>query len=74
LDALQFTIMIDQVIEKGMEDLAPHMSAFGLRNPREIADIMSMPKPVVSTISNWMEAPMGIPDPNKLEVMKRLLC
>lgn len=72
-DALQFTVLIDQIIEQGMQPLAPHMSAFGLRNPREVADIMSMPKPVVSTISNWMEAPLDPPDPIKVEIMQRQL-
>lgn len=69
-DALNFTLSIDKVIEDRLKFLDPHMSAFSLENPREISDSLTMPKPVVSTIASWLDAPVGVPDPVKLQKMQ----
>lgn len=71
-DALNFTLSIDQVIEKKLAYLDPHMSAFSLENPRDISDSMTMPKPVVSTIATWLDAALDPPNPEKLAVMQEL--
>lgn len=52
--------------------LAPHKSSFGLNKPRSLSNNMSLSKPVVSTMANWMSY-LDVPDPIKLEKMRRLL-
>lgn len=49
------------------------MSVFGLDQPRAVTRNLSMPKPVVSTIANWMHHPLEAPDPIKLARMDELL-
>lgn len=62
---------MDHVVEKDMYNLAPHKSVFDLDSPYQISGNLSMPKPVINTISNWMsmEEP---PDLVKLERMALL--
>jgi hypothetical protein len=72
LDALNFTLAIDSVIENGLTNLAPHMSAFDLDNPREISEAMAMPKPVVATIASFLDEDHQQVDPHKYELMKQL--
>jgi len=55
LDALNFTLAIDNVMEKAFEPLKPFMSVFSLESPRDISDSLMMPKPVVGNIAAWME-------------------
>lgn len=69
MDALQFTLTLDQVVEKGLEMLAPHMSAYSLSAPRTMAKTMEIPKPVAGTIANWLEMDEFEPDPEKLKYM-----
>lgn len=71
-DALNFTLAIDQKIERSLADLAPHLSTFSLQSPRVISSNLSMPKPVVATMANWLEYPSDQPDVQKLERMKSL--
>ena len=72
-DATQFSIAVDQKVEKELKYLAPHMSAFGMNSPRVVSDNLAMPKPVVSTIANWLDNIDATPDEGKLEKMKQLL-
>jgi hypothetical protein len=73
LDALQFSLSIDKRMEKEFEHLAPHMSSFGLEKPRTVSDSLAIPKPVVGSISNWLESKNGQVDPEKREKMRSLL-
>ena len=73
MDATQFSIAVDQKVEKELKYLAPHMSAFGMNSPRVISDNLAMPKPVVSTIANWLDNIDATPDEGKLEKMRQLL-
>lgn len=50
-------LMLDNDMADEMENLAPHKSAFDLTKPFNVAGALSMPKPVVGTISNWMSSP-----------------
>lgn len=72
-DALNFTLSIDQVIEKAIEPLQPHMSVFSLESPRDISDSLTMPKPVVGTIAAWMEDKVMEINPAKQQRMVELL-
>ena len=71
-DALQFTLAIDQVLEKKLETLAPYMSVYGIESVRAMSNSASLSKPVVATSAEWIESPQEPPDPVKLERMKLL--
>jgi len=54
-DALNCTLSIDNRIAEAMENLAPHKSTFGLEDHRGITSSLMLPKPLVSTIANWLD-------------------
>lgn len=72
LDALNFTLTLDQKAQDAIEPLAPHMSAFTLKSPRTISDVMEIPKPVAGNIAEWLEWEENEPDPVKLQKMSLL--
>lgn len=72
-DALQFSLTIDQRMEKEFESLAPHMSTFSMEKPRTVSDSLAMPKPVVGSISNWLEHEKKEVDQSKRQMMVELL-
>jgi hypothetical protein len=60
------------VVEKNLEALAPHMSVYGIDAPRAMSNTASLSKPVVATISDWLDSPIDPPDPVKLQRMQAL--
>lgn len=54
LDALNFTLPLDEDLTSLLKELEPHKSCFELDKPRTISGNLSVPKTVVATISNWM--------------------
>jgi hypothetical protein len=48
------TLCMDHVTTEDLQRLAPHMSTFGFDGVRTITRNLSIPKPVVTTISNWL--------------------
>lgn len=54
-DAMGCTLSIDNHIAKGLENLAPHKSSFDFDSYRGVSSNLLMPKPVVSTIANWLD-------------------
>lgn len=56
LDALNFTLTLDEKLTELIKDLKPHKSCFELDRPRSISNNLSIPKTVVATISNWMHS------------------
>lgn len=72
-DQLNGTLSLDRRTHDALRKLAPHMSAFDLNEPRMVSKNLSMPKPVVATIANWVHDPQGTtPEPDKLERMANL--
>lgn len=69
LDALNFTLTLDQQAQDAIETLAPHMNAFTLKSPRTIGNAMEIPKPVAGNIAEWLEWEEDEPDPVKLQKM-----
>lgn len=55
-DQLNGTLSLDLLTAEELVKLAPHMSTFDLNDPRRVSKNLSMPKPVVSTIANWMHS------------------
>jgi hypothetical protein len=64
----------DNKTAKDIETLAPHKNMFDLNNPRALSNVASIPKPVISTISNWMHYDMSTDtvDLNKQKFMESI--
>ena len=73
MDALNFTLTLDNIAKKAIEPLAPHMSSFTLKSPRTMSNAMEIPKPIVGNIAEWLEWEEDKPDPIKLHKMQALL-
>lgn len=71
-DQLNCTHAIDNWTADQLQKLAPHMSVFGLDQPRAVSRNLSMPKPVVSTIAAWMHGGLDAPEPDKQSRMLEL--
>jgi hypothetical protein len=72
-DQLNGTLSIDNYTADELESLAPHKSVFDLNSPRSVSKNLSIPKPVVSTIANWMHSWRDeAPNPEKLRRMELL--
>ena len=54
-DALNCTLSIDNRIARAMDNLAPHKSSFGLEDHRGVTSSMMHPKPLVTSLANWLE-------------------
>ena len=74
-DAINFSLALDNFVAKEYDNLAPHKSVFSLDKPFEVSGNLSMPKPVVSTISSFLHAPMVTEDFNseKDKLLEHLL-
>lgn len=72
-DQLNATLAIDLVTADAMRALAPHMSVFGFRKPREVTSNLEHPKPVVSTTANFIHDDSNQGPPGRLELMLKML-
>lgn len=72
-DQLNFSLAIDNYIAEQYRHLAPHKSVFGLSEPYKVEDTITIPKPVIGTISSWMSLKEP-PDAIKMDKMKQLFC
>lgn len=66
-----FCLMLDKDLTLEFESLKPHKSVFSLNSPRQVSSNLSMSKPVVSSISDFIES-SETPDPAKLALMEEL--
>ena len=71
MDQLNGTLSLDNWTTEELRRLSPHMGVFDLNAPRQVSKNLSMPKPVVATISNWVHRTIP-PDPIKLVRMNEL--
>jgi hypothetical protein len=62
LDAINFSLALDNFVAKEYDNLAPHKSVFSLDKPFEVSGNLAMPKPVVTTVNNFMHTPMSDED------------
>lgn len=72
MDALNFTMTLDNSLTKHFRHLDPHKSCFELDKPKTISGNLSVPKTVVATISNWMHSDIKEPtnmDPQFLSLV-----
>jgi hypothetical protein len=70
-DALNFSISLDNFLAEKWKTLEPHYNVFEATNPLEISDNISIPKPVISSTSNWIAGEDPV-DPEKLTKMQQL--
>lgn len=75
LDALNFMLTLDNKLGDATDDLAPYKSAHDSEKPYTISGDLSVPKPVVSTISNWMHSEdINLDINTDTEFMKSIAC
>jgi hypothetical protein len=55
-----------------LRHLAPHKSVFDLNEPKVVSGNLSMPKPVIASISNWMHSVDNIPTTQQMANMAAL--
>lgn len=73
-DQLNGTLDLDLLTAEELKALAPHKSVFGLNKPKAVSKNLSIPKPVVATIANWVHtAHLEEHDPEKEALMAQLL-
>ena len=65
MDALNAMIPLDFALLKPLSNLLPHKSAFDFSKPRELSKNLSLSKPSVSNLNNWMQFKHDV-DPSKL--------
>lgn len=53
---MNLTLCLDNVTADQAEPLAPHKNIMDIHDPRKLSGIAAIPKPVVSTISNWLHS------------------
>lgn len=51
---MNISLAIDRKMEKLWEPLAPHFNVFVADKPGSISKNISIPDPVIATISNWL--------------------
>lgn len=61
-------IPLDLSLLEPLSNLLPHKSAFGFDEPKELSKNLSLSKPSVSNLNNWMQFNDN-PDPEKLDLM-----
>jgi hypothetical protein len=66
------TILLDNELIEEVKKIIPAANTFTLqRDPGVVSGFLSLPKPVVSTMSNWLTGSIDT-DPNKLALMEQL--
>lgn len=53
-DALNGMLILDDVMYRSMQRLAPHHGVLDLTRPRKLSRNIKIPAPVVATMSNWL--------------------
>lgn len=54
-DAVGVTLSIDKYVANNLRHLAPHKNTFDLKEHRGVSGNLSIPKPVISTIANFLD-------------------
>lgn len=73
LDQLNLFLPMDNELAEELKNLSPHKSSFSLNAPKELSNAMTIPKPVISTMANWIDSTDEVADPQKLAIMAELL-
>jgi hypothetical protein len=57
MDQMSIVLALDNDSANMLEHLAPHKSMLDPNSPRTMSDNARIPKPVASTIANWIHTP-----------------
>ena len=68
---MNFTLLPDQRLAKGMERLSVTYSAFDLRGSRKISGNVAMPKTVMATIANYVHSEKEIDMDKQRKMVER---
>tara|TARA_Y100000310_G_scaffold335183_1_gene416587 strand:- start:1065 stop:2624 length:1560 start_codon:yes stop_codon:yes gene_type:complete len=60
-DALNILLITDKEMMRKMYRLSPHYGILSLQEPSKVSGCVGMPKPVVSTIDNWLKKGPKVP-------------
>ena len=71
MDECNFFLALDESMANEMRHLLPHKSVFDLNEPKAVSNGLSMPKPVIASISGWMHNPEKV-NQDKLKKMSEL--
>lgn len=68
-DQTNVVFSLDNYAAEKQYEFAPHKNLLDLSEPRKLSDAMSIPKPHVGTIANYLQRATATPDPEKLARM-----
>ncbi len=72
-DQMSLALMPDNFTAQGIQPLAPHRNIIDPNQPRSLTGVSSIPKPVSSSIGNWMKTPStSAPDARKQAFLESL--
>lgn len=54
MDEFSITLPLDHMLTNALYSFAPHRSCFNLDDIRKISSDVWLPKPVISSVSNWL--------------------
>ena len=57
MDQMNLVMALDNKMSRELEQLAPHKSMLDMNKPRSLTNNAAIPKPVASTIANWLDEP-----------------
>jgi hypothetical protein len=56
LDQMNLVLTLDNKTSEQVENLAPHKNMYETNKPRTLTSAARFPKPVASTIANWLHS------------------
>lgn len=69
-DQVNVSLSLDLRTARDLRALAPHMNTLDLDEPYNVSSTLSMPKPVVASIAEWMHSPEEPMDAERLKRME----
>ena len=67
-------MMLDNKASDLTDNLAPHKNMFEVNKPRALSSVARFPKPVASTIANWLHSKENnTPNSEQLQFMQTLV-
>lgn len=56
MDEMNVILLLDKFLSEKTKTLDPHNNVFMLTKPMEVSSNLSIPKPSISSISNWLDS------------------
>lgn len=55
-DEMNLTLPLTKTISDSLENFSPHHNILSLQSPNSFSNVLSYPKPIISTIYNWLRS------------------